>query len=115
MLFSTALFKTSLDKYQKSKRESYSEGDAVNAGVSSAVTSSVLVIAIIFLILELFLLFSPYPVLESKHYSKQQTRISKNLFYLINKQLVYLKIFGESNIYRDLIFLYLGRCLSLIE
>lgn len=57
MLFSTALFKTSLDRYQKSQRESYSEEDAVNAGVSSAVSSSVLVISIIFLILELFLLF----------------------------------------------------------
>jgi NADH:ubiquinone oxidoreductase subunit 3 (subunit A) len=57
MLFSTALFKNSLERYQNSRKESYTKGEAVTAGINSAVASSLLVIAIIFVILELFLLF----------------------------------------------------------
>lgn len=57
MLFSTILFKNSLERYQKSRKESYTQGDAVTAGIDSAVTSSVLVISLIFLALEIFLLF----------------------------------------------------------
>tara|TARA_Y100000389_G_C17117441_1_gene343767 strand:+ start:252 stop:569 length:318 start_codon:yes stop_codon:yes gene_type:complete len=57
MLFSTTLFKNSLEKYQQSKKESYSQGDAINAGVSSAVASSMVVIAVVFIVLELLLLF----------------------------------------------------------
>jgi hypothetical protein len=57
MLFSTTLFKNSLEKYQKAKKESYSQGDAINTGINSAVASSMLVIALIFLVLELLLLF----------------------------------------------------------
>lgn len=57
MLFSTTLLKNSLERYQKSSKESYTQGEAITAGINSAVASSVLVIAIIFVILELFLLF----------------------------------------------------------
>jgi len=57
MLFSSVLLKNSVEKFQKSRQEHYNTGDSINDGISSAVTSSMLVIAIIFVALEFLLLF----------------------------------------------------------
>jgi NADH:ubiquinone oxidoreductase subunit 3 (subunit A) len=57
MLFSSVLLKNSVEKYQQSRQERYSTGESINDGISSAVTSSMLVIAIIFVALEFLLLF----------------------------------------------------------
>jgi NADH:ubiquinone oxidoreductase subunit 3 (subunit A) len=59
MIISTNILKNAIEKYSQSriKREGYSKMESVSAGVSAAFTSAFLVIAIIFLTLEILVMF----------------------------------------------------------
>ena len=61
MIVSGTILKSSLDKYQAMRRNkenfSISSGDSAGAGVNAAFTSFILVVAVIFFMLELIVLF----------------------------------------------------------
>lgn len=56
MLLSSYLLQNSYEKYKKA-RENFTAGEAVEAGTSAAFTSFTMVVAIIFFVLEILLLF----------------------------------------------------------
>jgi len=57
MLFSTNLLKNSVENYQNSKRENFTQKEAANAGFSSGFISFMLVLSLVFFVLEFILLF----------------------------------------------------------
>jgi hypothetical protein len=57
MLFSTTLLKNSIEKFQKQRKEKFTEGQAVNAGFTGAFVSFTLVLSLMFFVLEVILLF----------------------------------------------------------
>jgi uncharacterized membrane protein YgcG len=60
MLVSGSMLKSAVENYQlkkKNLKEKYSKGDSINAGISGAFASFTLVVAVIFFILELIVLF----------------------------------------------------------
>lgn len=58
MIISTSLLKSAIDKYRAAKkRENYNDWDAASQGASAAFNAFLVVIAMIFFVLELVLLF----------------------------------------------------------
>lgn len=58
MIISTSLLKNAIDKYSTiKKRENYNDLDAANQGATAAFNAFLVIIALIFFILELILLF----------------------------------------------------------
>lgn len=60
MLISGSMLKSAVENYQEKRKklkEEYSRGDSINAGISGAFASFTLVVAVIFFVLELIVLF----------------------------------------------------------
>lgn len=59
MLISSSILKNSVERYQNThlNKENFSNSESIQAGISAAFTSFILVVAIIFFILELLLFF----------------------------------------------------------
>ena len=57
MLFSTSILNDAIKKYQKKRKESFSQGETIIAGFGAGFTSFMLVFALVFFAFEIILLY----------------------------------------------------------